>query len=44
MIPPCAGWLFPPQLVERTGSLISTFSGGSQNVLIEFATVLSHSR
>ena len=36
---PYAGWLFPPRLVVRTGVAFSTFNGGSQEVLIEFAKI-----
>jgi hypothetical protein len=36
---PYAGWLFPPRLVVRTGNSFTTFNGGSQGVLIEFAKI-----
>lgn len=36
---PYAGWLFPPRLVVRTGNSFTTFNGGSQAVLIEFAKI-----
>ncbi|HYD81313.1 MAG TPA: hypothetical protein VEC06_16020 [Paucimonas sp.] len=36
---PYAGWLFPPRLVVRTGNAFTTFNGGSQAVLIEFAKI-----
>lgn len=36
---PYAGWLFPPRLVVRTGNSFSTFNGGNQAVLIEFAKI-----
>jgi hypothetical protein len=36
---PRAGWLFPPRLALRTGTSFSTFNGGSQEVLIEFAKI-----
>lgn len=36
---PYAGWLFPPRLVVRTGNSFTTFNGGSQAVLIEFARI-----
>jgi hypothetical protein len=36
---PYAGWLFPPRLVIRTGNSFSTFNGGSQEILIEFAHI-----
>ncbi len=36
---PYAGWLFPPRLVVRTGVAFSTFNGGSQEILIEFAKI-----
>lgn len=36
---PYASWLFPPRLVVRTGNSFSTFNGGSQEVLIEFAKI-----
>ena len=36
---PYAGWLFPPRLVVRTGNSFTTFNGGSQEVLIEFAKI-----
>ena len=36
---PYAGWLFPPRLAVRTGTSFSTFNGGSQEVLIEFAKI-----
>ena len=36
---PYAGWLFPPRLVVRTGNAFTTFNGGSQQVLVEFAKI-----
>ncbi|MDB5842103.1 MAG: hypothetical protein JWQ23_4055 [Herminiimonas sp.] len=36
---PFAGWLFPPRLVVRTGNSFSTFNGGTQDILIEFAKI-----
>jgi hypothetical protein len=36
---PYAGWLFPPRLVVRTGIAFSTFNGGTQEILIEFAKI-----
>lgn len=36
---PYAGWLFPPRLVIRTGNSFTTFNGGSQQVLVEFAKI-----
>lgn len=36
---PYAGWLFPPRLVVRTGNAFTTFNGGSQAVLVEFAKI-----
>ena len=36
---PYAGWLFPPRLVVRTGNSFTTFNGGSQDVLVEFAKI-----
>jgi len=36
---PYAGWLFPPRLVVRTGNSYSTFNGGSDALLIEFAKI-----
>lgn len=36
---PYAGWLFPPRLVIRTGNSFTTFNGGSQEVLVEFARI-----
>jgi hypothetical protein len=36
---PYGGWLFPPRLVVRTGNSFTTFNGGSQNLLIEFAKI-----
>ena len=36
---PYAGWLFPPRLVVRTGNSFTTFNGGSQEVLVEFAKI-----
>jgi hypothetical protein len=36
---PYAGWLFPPRMIVRTGSSFTTFNGGSQEVLIEFARI-----
>ena len=36
---PFLGWLFPPRLVVRTGNSFTTFNGGSQAVLIEFAKI-----
>ena len=36
---PRAGWLFPPRLVVRTGNSFSTFNGGTQELLTEFAKI-----
>jgi hypothetical protein len=36
---PYAGWLFPPRLVVRTGTAFTTFNGGTQSVLVEFAKI-----
>ena len=36
---PYASWLFPPRMIVRTGSAFTTFNGGSQEVLIEFAKI-----
>lgn len=36
---PYTGWLFPPRLVVRTGNSFSTFNGGTQDILIEFAHI-----
>ena len=36
---PYAGWLFPPRLVVRTGNSFTTFNGGTQEILIEFAKI-----
>lgn len=36
---PFAARVFPPRLVVRTGNAYTTFSGGSREVLIEFAKI-----
>ncbi|WP_353155983.1 hypothetical protein [Herminiimonas fonticola] len=36
---PYISWLFPPRLVVRTGNSFSTFNGGTQEILIEFAHI-----
>lgn len=36
---PYLSWLFPPRMIVRTGSAFTTFNGGSQEVLIEFAKI-----
>jgi len=36
---PYASWLFPPRMVVRTGNSFTTFNGGSQAVLVEFAKI-----
>ena len=36
---PRGGWLFPPRLVVRTGNSYSTFNGGTQALLTEFAKI-----
>jgi hypothetical protein len=36
---PYLTWLFPPRLVVRTGNSFATFTGGSRDVLIEFAKI-----
>ncbi|WP_199739024.1 hypothetical protein [Herminiimonas sp. KBW02] len=36
---PFLSWLFPPRLVVRTGNSFSTFNGGTQDILIEFAHI-----
>ncbi|MNJ03257.1 hypothetical protein D3C73_1635050 [compost metagenome] len=36
---PFVSWLFPPRLVVRTGNSFSTFNGGTQAILIEFAHI-----
>lgn len=36
---PYASWIFPPRMIVRTGTAFTTFNGGSQEVLIEFAKI-----
>ncbi len=36
---PFLSWIFPPRLVVRTGNAFTTFNGGSQAVLVEFAKI-----
>ena len=36
---PYLSWLFPPRMIVRTGVAFTTFNGGSQEVLIEFAKI-----
>jgi hypothetical protein len=36
---PYLSWLFPPRMVVRTGNAFTTFNGGSQDVLVEFAKI-----
>ena len=36
---PYRSWLFPPRMVVRTGNSFTTFNGGSQDVLVEFAKI-----
>lgn len=36
---PFLGWLFPPRLVVRSSNGFTTFNGGSQALLIEFAKI-----
>ena len=36
---PYLSWLFPPRMIVRTGNSFTTFNGGSQEVLIEFARI-----
>lgn len=36
---PFMSFIFPPRLVIRTGNSFSTFNGGSQEVLVEFAKI-----
>lgn len=36
---PYLTWIFPPRLVVRTGTAFTTFNGGSQALLIEFAKI-----
>lgn len=36
---PYLGWLFPPRMVVKTGNSFTTFNGGSQALLIEFARI-----
>ncbi|MES2019143.1 MAG: hypothetical protein V4484_21830 [Pseudomonadota bacterium] len=36
---PHLSWLFPPRMIVRTGTAFTTFNGGSQEVLIEFAKI-----
>jgi hypothetical protein len=36
---PYLSWLFPPRMVVRTGFAFTTFNGGSQDVLVEFAKI-----
>lgn len=36
---PYMSWLFPPRMIVRTGTAFTTFNGGSQEVLIEFAKI-----
>jgi hypothetical protein len=31
--------IFPPRLVVRTGNSFTTFNGGSQDILVEFAKI-----
>ncbi|RZI44559.1 hypothetical protein EGT07_03880 [Herbaspirillum sp. HC18] len=36
---PFLSWIFPPRLVVRTGNNFTTFNGGSQALLVEFAKI-----
>lgn len=36
---PGLSWIFPPRLVVRTGNSFTTFNGGTQALLIEFAKI-----
>jgi hypothetical protein len=36
---PYMSWIFPPRMVVRTGNSYTTFNGGSQEVLVEFAKI-----
>jgi len=36
---PYLSWLFPPRMIVRTGTAFTTFNGGSQDVLVEFARI-----
>jgi hypothetical protein len=36
---PYLSWIFPPRLVVRTGNSFTTFNGGAQAVLVEFAKI-----
>lgn len=36
---PYMSWIFPPRLVVRTGNSFTTFNGGTQAVLVEFAKI-----
>lgn len=36
---PYLSWIFPPRLVVRTGNSFTTFNGGSQSILVEFAKI-----
>ncbi len=36
---PFVSWLFPPRLIVRTGNSFTTFNGGTQEILIEFAHI-----
>lgn len=36
---PYLGWIFPPRLIVRTGIAFTTFNGGNEMLLTEFAKV-----
>ena len=36
---PYLGWIFPPRLIVRTGIAFTTFNGGDQALLVEFARI-----
>ena len=36
---PYMGWIFPPRLIVRTGNSFTTFNGGTQALLVEFAKI-----
>ena len=36
---PGLSWIFPPRLVVRTGNSFTTFNGGTQALLVEFAKI-----
>ncbi|HYD93996.1 MAG TPA: hypothetical protein VEC01_01625 [Noviherbaspirillum sp.] len=36
---PYLSWIFPPRLVVRTGNSFTTFNGGTQALLVEYAKI-----